>query len=150
MTTDPTTLTGTPDGVREAWAIVEAAWVELVEQARELPEPELHEPVDGEWSFVETLRHLVYVSDAWVGRIVVGLQQPYHRLGLPPDHGVGRPEPGVDVRPLGIDVMAPASLDEALAARAERQATVRGVVTALDDVALARVCDQATAPGHPP
>jgi hypothetical protein len=32
----------------------------------------LHESVAGEWSFTETLRHLVFATDAWVRRAVLG------------------------------------------------------------------------------
>ena len=48
-----------PAGFREAWDIVERLWAGTVERARRLDPELLHESVDGEWSFIETLRHLV-------------------------------------------------------------------------------------------
>ena len=56
-----------PDGYREAWDIARRLWAETVARASRLPPELLHEPVDGEWSFIETLRHLVFATDAWVG-----------------------------------------------------------------------------------
>ena len=92
-------------------------WSDTVDRARSLPEPALHDHVDGEWSFVETLRHLIFVTDAWTRRTILGLAEPYHRLGMPPDHRIGQPDAAIDVRPWGIDVYADASLAEALEVR---------------------------------
>lgn len=40
-------------------------------------DPELlHERVEGEWSFIETLRHLVFATDAWVKRAILGEPHP--------------------------------------------------------------------------
>ena len=46
---------------------------------------QLHESVDGEWSFVQTLRHLAYASDLWVLEVVQGVADPYDPLDLPFD-----------------------------------------------------------------
>ena len=54
----------TPAGFREGWDVVERLWAGTVERARRLPPDQLHESVDGEWSFIETLRHLVFATDA--------------------------------------------------------------------------------------
>ena len=45
----------------------------------------LHERVDGEWSFIETLRHLVFATDAWVRRALLGDPGPWSPLDLPHD-----------------------------------------------------------------
>jgi hypothetical protein len=148
--TDPRVLTSSPDGMREAWTLVEAAWAVTVQRARRLPEPCLHESVDGEWSFVETLRHLVFATDAWVRRAILGEARPYHRLAMPPDHRVGQPEPGVDVTPWGIDIYAVASLDEVFDVRADRMGTVRRVVDDLGSTDLQRPCPSNPAAGFPP
>jgi hypothetical protein len=128
MTVDPRSLPRTADGYREAWTLCEATWSATVERARRLPELMLHERVDGEYSFVETLRHLVFATDRWIGRNILAEPEPYHRLGMPPDARVGRPEEGIDLTPYGIDVFAEASLDEVLVVRADRQAQVRSVL----------------------
>jgi hypothetical protein len=41
-----------PEGLVDAWTMIEEMWNETFARARELPEPVLHEQVDGEWSFV--------------------------------------------------------------------------------------------------
>ena len=55
-----------PDGFRDAWDVVERLWAGTVERARGFAPEQLHESVDGEWSFIETLRHLAFATDAWV------------------------------------------------------------------------------------
>src|SRR5438105_1309613 len=51
------------EGLRAAFAVVEDMWVPTIERARQLPQAKLHERVGGEYSFVETLRHLVFATD---------------------------------------------------------------------------------------
>jgi len=60
---DPRSLSKTIDGAREAWSIVEETWAETVDEAQELQEDALHTRVNGEWSFIETLRHLLFVTE---------------------------------------------------------------------------------------
>ena len=50
------------DGYREIWPLLEEQWAATVARARRLPEDLLHERVDGEWSFIETLRHMLFVT----------------------------------------------------------------------------------------
>ena len=38
--------------------------------------------VAGEWSFAQTLRHLIVATDMWLGRAVLEIEQPFHPLGL--------------------------------------------------------------------
>src|SRR5689334_16547619 len=117
-----------PDGFRRAWDVLEQRWAETVARARALDPGLLHERVDDEWSFVETLRHLCYATDAWVGRVLLGDPQPWSPLDLPFTSLNDWPWPyETDVRP---------SLDEVLALRADRQATVRRVVGDLTDERL--------------
>ena len=130
----------TADEFREAWEIVERRWADTVERARRLPEAALHERVDEEWSFVETLRHLVFATDAWVSRTVLGAESPFHPWDVPHIEERGRPE---------FDETVDPSLDEALAVRAERQATVREVLASLTDEELDRITDPNPAPGYP-
>ena len=130
------------DGFREAWAVVEQAWEPTVERARRLAPDLLHERVEGEWSFIQTLRHLVFATDAWVSRAILGDPWPYHPLGLL--HTEADEIPGVandpDARP---------SLDEILAVRAERLATVRQVMADLTDEQLAGKTEPVMEPGYP-
>jgi uncharacterized damage-inducible protein DinB len=96
--------------------------------ARTLPEELLHERVDGEWSLVQTLRHLLFVTDSWVRRGVVGDRDPWHHLDLPLT-GMMRVG-GLD------DADVRASFSEVLALRAERTAVVEGVLARLTDAEL--------------
>ena len=132
-----------PGGFREAWDIVERLWDGTVERARGLQPELLHESVDGEWSFIETLRHLAFATDSWVRRGILGDPSPWHPLDLPWDD---MPDtPGVprdrEVRP---------SLDDALALRRDRMATVRSVIDALTDESLAAHTEPVEGPGWPP
>jgi hypothetical protein len=135
--------------MREAWAIIATAWNRTVDRARLLGEPSLHERVNDEWSFAETLRHLLFVTDAWIGRAVLGQAHPFHQLGLPPDHRIGRAEARVDVAPWGIDVFAVASVGEVLAARATRTSLVDGVIEQLTPARLRERCPTNQAAGFP-
>ena len=74
-----------PSGFREAWGILERLWGQTVERARRLPPELLHESVDGEWSFIETLRHLAFATDAWIRRAILGDPAPWDPLDLPWD-----------------------------------------------------------------
>jgi hypothetical protein len=118
------------DGFREAWAILERLWENTVARARTFPEAELHRGVDGEWSFIQTLRHLSFATAAWVNRMILGNASPWNPLDLPWDGA-----PGWDGIPW--DRQAQPSLDEVLAIRRERQATVRQVMASLTDEQLA-------------
>jgi hypothetical protein len=51
-------------------------WGGTVERARRLPPALLHESVDGEWSYIETLRHLVFATDARIRRAILGDPAP--------------------------------------------------------------------------
>jgi hypothetical protein len=132
-----------PAGFRAAWDIVERRWAETVERARGLDPALLHESVDDEWSFIETLRHLVMATDSWVRRALLGDPAPWHPLGLPWD---GAPQlPGVP-----CDRQARPSLDEILAVRRDRMAGVRTVIEGLTEQSLAADTEPVTAPGWPP
>src|SRR5215218_3286976 len=74
-----------PAGFREAWDVVERLWEQTLARARRLDPQLLHESVDGEWSFIETLRHLVFATESWVHRVVLGDPAPWHPLSLPWD-----------------------------------------------------------------
>ncbi|KQY57742.1 DinB family protein [Nocardioides sp. Root140] len=130
-------------GFREGWDVVQRMWAGTVDRARGLDPDLLHESVDGEWSFIQTLRHLVYATDCWVNRVLLGDPRPFHPLDLPWDGATPHPEVPWDlnVRP---------SLDEVLAVRAERQATVRRVLDELTDEQLATETTPVDGPGWPP
>jgi len=131
-----------PAGFREAWDLLERLWGQTVERARRLPPELLHESVDGEWSFIETLRHLAFATDAWIRRAILGDPSPWDPLDLPWDE---MPDtPGVprdrDARP---------SLDVVLELRRDRMSTVRRVIEDLTDASLDAHTEPVEGPGWP-
>jgi hypothetical protein len=129
-------------GFREAWDVVERIWAETVDHARTFTPEQLHERVDGEWSFIETLRHLVFATDAWVGRALLGNPEPWDALDLPHDEMPG-------TAPVPRDREARPTLEEVLLLRADRMATVRRVVDGLTDDALEGTTEPVSEPGYP-
>ncbi len=129
------------DGFRAAWSILLRLWDDTVGRARALPPESLHERVDGEWSFVDTIRHLNFASAAWVGRMILGEPSPWHPLDLPWEEAPTWED-------IPVDRDAKPSLDEVLAVRADRQAMVGRVIDALTDEQLATSIDR-TEPGWP-
>lgn len=74
---------GTPDSLRAAWAALETAWAAALERAAAMPAGTADVSVDGEWSFAQTLRHLIMATDAWLRGPVLGMDQPFHPIGQP-------------------------------------------------------------------
>jgi hypothetical protein len=72
-------------GFRDAWDVIERLWRQTVGRARGMAPELLHQRVEGEWSFVETLRHLIFATDAWVKRAILGDPSPWEPLDLPHD-----------------------------------------------------------------
>jgi hypothetical protein len=134
----------TADDYRVMWDRIEELWSETVARAERLPEPAVHERVEGEWSFAETLRHLVFATDAWAGSCVLDDPQPYHAFGV--THTGYPPEVAAAI---GIDLDATPSFAEVLKVRADRMAMVRGIVDDLTDPELERICTRPPAPGYP-
>ena len=131
-----------PAGFREAWDTVERLWDGTVRRARDLPPALLHESVDGEWSFTETLRHLVFATDSWIRRAILGDPLPWDPLGLPWDE---MPDtPGVP-----RDRTARPTLDTVLELRRDRMSIVRALIDGLTDASLAGHTDPVEGPGWP-
>src|SRR5215472_2357608 len=132
-----------PAGFGEAWDTLERLWGQTVERARRLPPELLHESVDGEWSFIETLRHLVFATDAWIRRAIGGDPSPWDPLDLPWDE---MPDtPGVP-----RDRGARPSLDAVLELRRDRMSTVRQVIEGLTGTSLDSQTKPVEGPGWPP
>ena len=121
----------TADDYRAMWETVERLWAETRVRAERLAEPALYERVDGEWSFVETVRHLVFATEVWVDRMVLDRSDPFHSLGLPP----------TDLSPagaaaVGIDRDAQPTYAEVVALHVDRMSRMRGVVGSVTDTEL--------------
>lgn len=65
----------TPAGLRAAWGAVEKAWADMILPAASGLE---NVSVDGEWTFSQTLRHLVMATNAWLQGAILGQEQPFH------------------------------------------------------------------------
>lgn len=115
-----------PEGLRAAWAAVEHAWESTLERVAAMTAGTIGASVDGEWSFAQTLRHLVMATDIWLRRTILGIEAPFHPLGLPFD---GYAEAGYDASAFAPGVPEYA---EVLKARAGRLAMVREFLAELD------------------
>ena len=116
----------TAEGLRAAWDAVERAWAEVLPAATGLE----NVSVGGEWSFSETLRHLVMATNVWLHGAILGQEQPFHWIG----------QPFAEYEMEGGDVTMfrdPASYDEVLAVRRQHQAMVRAYLATVTDDVLA-------------
>lgn len=121
-------------GVRRAWEAIRTIDATTLDRARRLPPELLDVSVDGEFSFLQTLRHLVFATDRWVTGPVLGEADHFHRLGWPHD---GSPP----AERVALDLEARPSLDDVLDVRAERFGSVDRLVEEATDATLARVVD---------
>jgi hypothetical protein len=96
-----------PSDLREAWRQLRADWGTTAERVTSMPAGSEHHGVDGEWSMVETLRHLVFVYDSWFRRCVLGLTEPFTSMGLAPPYVTDQEEQGIDPssRPSLVEVL---------------------------------------------
>ena len=125
-----------PGDLRQAWRQLGEDWATTIERVRSMPEGSEHQGVDGEWSMVETLRHLVFVHDSWFRRCVLGLTEPFTAMGLA--------SPFVpDQEELGLDQSARPGLDEVLIVR-DRQASE--IEAWLGEVTLEQLAEPAPVP----
>ena len=122
----------TPNGLREGWVAVQAAWAETVSST---PADMRDAHVPDEWSLAETLRHLILATDTWLGKAIRGIEQPFHEIGL---LFTGAAEMGVDT---SMFRDSPPDFDEILAVRAERQQMVTEFLDAATPEILAESRD---------
>ena len=120
------------EGLREAWAAVQAAWQETVDGT---PAELVDARVDDEWSLAQTLRHLVLATDAWLRGAIQREEQPFHEIG---QIFTGAAEMGFDMSIFRAD--AP-DYAEILAVRAGRQQMVTDVLATATPEMLAEQRD---------
>ncbi|MHB8449853.1 MAG: DinB family protein [Mycobacteriales bacterium] len=124
----------TADDYRAAWDLLERLWSDTIARAHSLPKEAGQERVDGEWSFVETLRHLIFGVDIWIRVMVLSEQMPFHPLGLPPGGF-----PAAEAGRLGIDLGAEPSVDDVVVEHSARAAQVREVLATVTDEQLKEI-----------
>jgi hypothetical protein len=132
-----------PADLREAHRQLRADWAMTVERLRRMPDGTGHQRVAGEWSAVETLRHLVFVHDSWFRRCCLGSTQPFTGLGLASDLMPDQEEQGLD------RVVAP-SLDDVLGVRDEQGAELERWLATVTATELSEVAPIPDGPGWPP
>ncbi len=133
-----------PDALRAAWAAVERTWAATLERAAAMPAGTVDVSVGGEWSFAQTLRHLVMATDMWLGQAVLEIEQPFHPIGLRfDDAGDGG---GVDTSIFRTDTPPYA---EVLEVRAGRVAMVRDFLATVTAEELAAPRKNPHSPEHP-
>ena len=132
-----------PDGMRAAWAMLERTWAATLERVAAMPDGTVDVSVGGEWSFAQTLRHLVLATDTWLRRAILLVDQPFHRLGLA---GPGAEDDGLD---LSIFTTAIPSWAEVLEVRAGRVAMVRDFLASVTAEELDVVRKNPWAPAYP-
>ncbi|MET7835698.1 DinB family protein [Micromonospora sediminicola] len=130
------------DGLRAAWAALERAWAAAVGRVESMPEGAADVSIDGEWSFAQTLRHLAFATDAWLGKAILRLPQPFHPLGQP------HAEYETDGYDMSIFAATPPSLAETLDLRADRQAMVRDFLANATPALLAESRPTVWSPDH--
>jgi len=115
------------DSMRRGWQEFLAAWASAIERARTLSEEQRLASVDGEWSFVETIRHLVFATDKWFTVPILG--GAFHPIGLPNSGSANFGWPGVDAA-------AGPTFEEAVAAWRDRSGQLRDHLDDLEPAAL--------------
>ncbi|BCW66012.1 hypothetical protein NicSoilB4_07750 [Arthrobacter sp. NicSoilB4] len=134
---------GDPDGLRAAWAALERTWSATLDRVAAMPAGTVALSVDGEWSFAQTLRHLVMATDTWLRRAILEIEQPYHPIG----------QPNFEYEPDGNDMSvfstAAPTYAEVLEVRAGRVAMVRDFLATVTPAELSAVRKNPWAPRQP-
>ena len=134
---------GDPDGLRAAWAALEATWAATLERVAAMPAGTVEVSVRGEWSFAQTLRHLVLATDTWLGRAILEIEQPYDPIG---QADASAEDEGLD---MSIFTTVTPSYAGVLSVRAGRIAMVRDFLATVTPEDLAVTRKNPWNPTHP-
>jgi hypothetical protein len=115
------------DAFRSGWAGLEAMWAPTIERAAAMPPGTVDVAVDREWSFAQTLRHLVFATDVWLGDAILHREQPYDRYGEPFSGWRDR------ASQVGIELDAHPPYEKVLEIQADRVAMVRDYLASVTD-----------------
>lgn len=131
-----------PASLAAAWSAVERTWAATVARAEAMPAGSVDAQVAGEWSFAETMRHLVMATDVWLRKAIQGVEQPYHPVGR------SNPEAAAEGLDMSVFSNPDPSWAEVLAARADRMAMVRDFITTATPDVLAESRRNPWGPQH--
>ena len=115
-----------PADLREGLGQLRAGWAATLDRLQRLPKGGEHQRVGGEWSAVETLRHLVFVHDSWFRRCCLGSTEPFTAIGLACEFVPDQQEQG-------LDPAAAPGLDQVLAVREVQGAELRRWLSTVTD-----------------
>ncbi len=122
---------GDPEGLRVAWAMLERTWAATLERVAAMPAGTVEVSVGGEWSFAQTLRHLVLATDAWLRGAILEIAQPCHPIGQ------ADPSLQADGRDMSIFTTVTPAYARVLEVRAGRVAMVGGFLATVTSAELA-------------
>jgi hypothetical protein len=131
-----------PADLREGWRQLQDDWTATIGRLRASPGME-HRTVNGEWSALQTLRHLVFVHDSWFRRCVLGSTDLFTPMGLAIDFVPDRERQG-------LDLTAAPSLDEVVAVRADQAAELDAWLMTVTPGQLAATAPIPEGDGWPP
>lgn len=134
---------GDPADLTQANRELQGQWAQTITRLRAMPSGSEHESVHGEWSAIQTLRHLVFVHDSWFRRCCLGSTALFTPMGLAPDFVPDQERQGLD---LGADP----SLDEVLALRAQQSDELTAWLAGITAAELAEPAPVPKGPGWPP
>jgi hypothetical protein len=131
-----------PAGLQEAWAALERTWATTLDRVSAMSAGTVDVSVDGEWTFAQTLRHLILATNAWLNGAIERVEQPFHPIGQP------FAEYESDGFDMSIFMVEAPSFDEVLAVRAAHVAMVRDFIAGTTPEQLAAACSNPWAPEH--
>ena len=120
-----------PDDLRAGWATLERTWSATLERVAAMRVGTVDVSVGGEWSFAQTLRHLVMATDAWLRGAILRIEQPFHPIGQP------NAEYETDGNDMAVFTRVTPSYAEVLDVRADRVSIVRDFLATVTPEALA-------------
>jgi hypothetical protein len=125
-------------GLREALEAFDRMWEATYQRVASMPPGTVDISVDDEWSFAQTLRHLVFCTDGWLRWGAQGRRADVFWPAGMPHSAFAADSPGI-----GIDTAAAPSYEEVLEAR-------RGRVREVRDYLATVTPEQAGSPAEPP
>lgn len=131
-----------PADLLEGSRQLQTDWTATIDRLRASPGLE-HRTVNGEWSALQTLRHLVFVHDSWFRRCVLGSTELFTPMGLAVDNVPDREKQG-------LDLTADPSLDEVVAVRRDQAAELDAWLSTATPAQLAATAPVPEGEGWPP